>query len=103
MGELRRLQQKAGGKLLNDVPKPINKTFIQHSIDTMEQVLINENNIHFDLSNMNDLENLLINKGDFANTVTSQEIRYLQNHWNRFQENVRFYVNGRRVDAPWNV
>lgn len=28
MGKLRKLQQQAGGRLLNDIPKPINKTFI---------------------------------------------------------------------------
>lgn len=102
MGELRKLQQQAGGKLLNDIPKPMNKTFIEHSVNTMERVLSKGNNIHFDLTNMNDIENILNNRGDFADTITSQEIRYLRNNWNRFQGNVKFYRNGEGVNAPWN-
>lgn len=103
MGKLRKLQQQAGGRLLNDIPKPINKTFVQHSIDTMEQALRNSDNIHFDLTNMNDIDNILNNQGQFANAITSQEIRYIRNNWHRFKNSVRFYKNKKEVNVLWNL
>lgn len=67
----------------------------------MEQALSDSNSIHFDLTNMNDINNVLNNKGQFANAITSQEIRYIRNNWHRFKNNVRFY-NKKEVNVPWN-
>jgi hypothetical protein len=100
--QLRELQQTAGGKLLTDLPdKPPELTWLQHSIQTMEQQTAMGKNIRFDLTHMQDLQNILQNKGPYANTVTAGELRHIQSNWSRFQRNVFFYKNGKEVSAPW--
>ncbi|MBD2026809.1 SpvB/TcaC N-terminal domain-containing protein [Leptolyngbya sp. FACHB-711] len=101
-GALRRLQESAGGRLLNDVAgKTPDQSWIQFSIQTMEAQIAQGGRIRFDLTNMENLQGILQNTGQHAGTITAQELRYLQANWARFQGNVTFYRNGVEVPAPW--
>ncbi|MBE9097210.1 hypothetical protein IQ252_25700 [Tychonema sp. LEGE 07203] len=103
-GRLRQLQQRAGGKTLTDAVSDLGgKTWIQASIDTMEEALRNGHKIHFDLTNVEDIHGILNNTGRFANTVTAQELRYLRQNWSRAEvkNSVKFYVNDVEVSPPW--
>ena len=101
-GALRKLQEQAGGRLLTDVSGPAaGQSWIQFSIKTIEQQLAAGGKIRFDLTNVQDLPGVLRGAGKYANTVTAQELRYIQSNWCRFQQNVRFYRNGVEVGAPW--
>jgi hypothetical protein len=83
-GRLRQLQQRAGGKTLTDAVSDLGgRTWIQASIDTMEEALRNGHKIHFDLTNVEDIHGILNNTGRFANTVTAQELRYIRQNWSR--------------------
>jgi hypothetical protein len=93
--------QRAGGKLLSDMPrKEVIDTF-EFSKRWMENTLKNGDKLHFDLTHMDDLPGIVANTGRFANTITAQELRYLMVNWNRFQSIVIFYRNDVPVRPPW--
>lgn len=102
-GNLRRLQQQAGGRLLNDLDKPTNLSWKQFSIQTMEKQLALGGYIRFDLTNITDIEGILQKTGTYSDTVTATELRYLRENWTRFRNNVTFYNNGKGACTPWIV
>jgi hypothetical protein len=50
---------------------------------------------------MDDIQGVLKNTGSYANSITAQELRYIENNWSRFSGSVKFYNNGIEVVAPW--
>ncbi len=99
---LRQLQQTAGGRLLNDIGGPApGQSWTQFSIQTMENQVKAGGIIRFDLTNMSDISGVLKGTGQFGNTVTAAELRYIQQNWSRFSTNVKFYQNAAEVAAPW--
>jgi RHS repeat-associated protein len=102
-GRLRSLQQEAGGVLLSDMyrHKPAGMSWTEFSYRTMDQAAATGRPIRFDLTNVGDIENVLDNRGPYANAVTAHELRYLRQNWNRFERNVFFYKNGVEVGTPW--
>lgn len=60
-----------------------------------------ESRILFDLTNVSDLQNVLAGTGKYANNVTSQELRYIMENWDRFKDVVTFCINEMEVAAPW--
>ncbi len=82
------------------------------STQTLDDAAKAGNRVHFDLTNVKDVGNVLVNKGPYANTVTGNEIRYLLTNWGRFRNTVTFWNGvkigpdgafGVRVPAPWEV
>ncbi len=67
----------------------------------MEQARTAGRTIHFDLTNIKDLPGALNGTGEFANTITAAELRYLKANWDQFKNNVKFYENGVERGAPW--
>jgi RHS repeat-associated protein len=102
-GRLRSLQQEAGGVLLSDMyrHKPAGMSWTEFSYRTMDQAAATGRPIRFDLTNVGDIENVLNNRGPYANAVTAHELRYLRQNWSRFERNVFFYKNGVEVGMPW--
>ena len=100
-GALRQLQEKAGGKLLTDIPKPPGKSWTEFSIDTLNKQLSQGGKIRFDLTNVKDITGVLNGTGKYGNTVTAAELRHIHGNWLQFQNNVTFYRNGLEVSAPW--
>jgi len=39
--------------------------------------------------------------GEFAQSITIQELRYIQENWERLSHGVKFYQKGVEVMAPW--
>jgi hypothetical protein len=87
--------------LLTDLAKPPGVSWSQFSINTMRQHLSAGGKLHFDLRNMKDLNGVLSGVGQYANTVTAQELRWIQQNWSSFSNNIFFYANGIQVGAPW--
>jgi hypothetical protein len=104
-GKLRQLQESTGGRLLTDVGGPApGQSWTQFSIQTMESQVKSGGMIRFDLTNMGgakEVTNVLKGTGQYANTVTAAELRYIQQNWSRFSGNVKFYLNGGEVVKPW--
>jgi hypothetical protein len=99
-GQLRKLQEKAGGKLLNDLEKPIEKNIVQFSLETLDQAAASGRKVHFDLTHVKELEDVLLKKGKFADSVTAQELRHITQNWEKFKNIVTFYREGKVVKLP---
>lgn len=102
--KLRELQETADGKLSSDIGYPAKEGYsdwLSYSKSVMDATIRNGNMIHFDLTYMDDIENILNNTGNYANTVTAGELRYIRDNWSRFDGSVKFYNNGEEVLPPW--
>ncbi|MCQ4054457.1 hypothetical protein [Aeromonas sp. SG16] len=66
-----------------------------------QQSSVSERKIHFILDGMNIPG--VINKDEclFGSTITASELRYIYRHWDRLQDRVIFYRDGKVVDSPW--
>jgi hypothetical protein len=100
-GELRALADRAGGRLLNDLPKPADSTFREFTIDTLNAASQSGRMVRFDLTHMDDVAGLLNRTGPHADKITSIELRHIRDNWSRFRHMTRFYRNGREVPPPW--
>lgn len=102
--KLRELQQSAGGKLLTDTGGPFDRncdSWLSYSKLIMDETVEAGNKIHFDLTYMDDIDNLLDNTGPYTNSITAGELRYIRDNWFRFDGAVKFYNNGSEVLPPW--
>jgi hypothetical protein len=100
-GALRGLADKTGGRLLTDIPKPANVGWVEHSLNTLKSHIGSGGQVRFDLTHAQDVAGMLRGTGQFASTVTAQELRFIQSNWSTFRNNVSFYLNGAKVAAPW--
>jgi hypothetical protein len=100
-GALRRLQQEAGGQLLTDLPKPDGTSWKKFTTDTLADAASSGRQVHFDLTNMKDLDDVLANQGKYADATTSVELRYIRDKWDTFETKPKFYRDGAEVPAPF--
>ena len=104
-GALRKWQQKFGGKLLDDVADPYYNGYagdwIARSIHHLNLLIKHNNVLHFDLTYMEDIDNLLIGNGIHADKITSYELRYVRDNWSIFKFNTKFYKNNEEASKPW--
>ncbi|MBF8808340.1 MAG: hypothetical protein IC227_08575 [Enterococcus lacertideformus] len=56
--------------------------------------------IHFILDGI-DMESVVFKDFLYGDRVTSVELRYVYRNWDELKENVIFFENNERVDAPW--
>ena len=90
--------------LLEDAHDPYDDGFedwLSRSIHVLERHVGRGNLVHFDLTNMRDMENVLKGEGQYAGAVTTGELLYIRKHWGRLAKSVKFYRNDAEVDAPW--
>lgn len=107
-GALRRFQVARGGLLLTDLEKPLDLTWERFTTLEMERSLTTSPRlIHFDLTHVQDAGEIV---GDLPcdhpapcvhRSITALELRYLRDHWARFERIVRFYRDDAEVQAPW--
>ncbi len=57
--------------------------------------------IRFDLTHVRDLPSVLAGIGDYGDSVTALELRYIEDHWHDFRRITRFYHSDREVRPPW--
>ena len=103
-GKLREWQERYGGKLIEDVHDPFDDGFndwITRSVNILNKFTNRGSIIHFDLTHVVDIENVLNGKGKYAKTVTTGELRYIRDNWTRLSKSVKFYKNNTEVNAPW--
>jgi hypothetical protein len=99
--KLRGLQKSIGGRTLNDIPIPDAMPIIDLSKSALDSAARNGDRILFDLTHMKDLPGVLSNTGEFAGKITSQELRYIRDHYSRFESAVTFVNHCRVVEAPF--
>ena len=102
---LRNLQEAAGGKTLTDIGSPfdfgLGQDWPEFSKQQMDAAVASGNKIHFDLTEVKNLDGVLQNSGQYADSVTAVELRYIRDNWPRFKDSVKFYIHGQEVKAPW--
>lgn len=76
-------------------------SWLSYSKLIMDETVEAGNKIHFDLTYMDDIDNILNNTGPYANLVTAGELRYIRDNWFKFDGAVKFYNNGSEVLPPW--
>jgi hypothetical protein len=100
-GKLRELQQAAGGNLLEDMEKPLAKTWSEFILDTFDQAAASRRQVHFDKTYIEDIESVLAGRGAHADKITSQVLRHLRDQWEAFKCKPKFYHEGKEVAPPW--
>lgn len=102
-GSLLQLANKLGSKLLSAFggPYEYGGSWIDFSKSILNKIAAQGGRILFDLTNVSDLQNVLAGTGKYANNVTSQELRYIMENWDRFKDVVTFCINEMEVVAPW--
>ncbi len=100
-GKLEIFQNNHGGRTLNSFDKPTDMDWPEFSFAMMEKARKEGNKIHFDLTNLKQIDKLIYGKGKFAKKVTAKELRYIDANWSRFKNTVKFYVKGVEVEKPW--
>ncbi|MDQ2687310.1 MAG: hypothetical protein M3Y28_05530, partial [Armatimonadota bacterium] len=98
-GALRALAQRLGAQTLNDLPKPIEMGWVEFSLLTLDRASVTGTPVVFDLTHMENLTGVLAGHGQYAQTITGIELRYIRANWTRFAANVQFYENGARRAA----
>lgn len=107
-----RLSAAAGGRQLNDreFEKPLELDWSHFCIEVMREVLAGGASIHFDLTQMRGLPDLLEAEGEWGATITAHELRWLRQRWDRGDGGIVFWTAveyrddgawGRQVEAPW--
>jgi hypothetical protein len=122
-GALERLTLRAGGRMLVDVgarPRLV-RSFRDWTLIALDgaagrkpstllgvqvapvvaQMIPRGTIIRFDLTHMQDLAGALMGTGDFGDSVTALELRYIRDHWRDFKRITRFYCDDREVRPPW--
>jgi RHS repeat-associated protein len=99
-GALAALAAQLGGGTLNDLEKPMEQTWEQFSLQTLDAAAESGQSIVFDLSNVEDVSGVL-NGTAYPDAVTSAELQYIAANWDRFSGIVSFVKNGQTVSPPW--
>ncbi len=100
-GELRLLQQRAGGTMLTDMRKPDGVKWPDFTVQTLDDAAVTGRQVHFDVTYIEDVSNVLAGQGRWADNITSVELRHIRNNWNSFATKPKFYLDGREVPPPW--
>ena len=96
-GRLAELAEQLGGDTLTSLPKPPELGWEAFSKQTLDAAAASGRPVIFDLTHVQDLPGVLSGTGQYANTVTGAELRYIQANWAQFQGNVTFIGGG----VPW--
>jgi hypothetical protein len=96
-----RMKARSRGKLLTDLDPPPGMKWDEFTTVAMERARQGGNKIRFNLTHIENMDDLLAGRGPYANKITSKELRYLRDNWDRFEGSVVFYRNNRVVPAPW--
>ncbi len=98
-GRLAATAEQLGGETLTSLPKPAELGWEAFSKQTLDAAAASGRPVIFDLTNVQDLPGVLSGTGQYANTVTGAELRYIQANWARFKGNVTFI--GGATEVPW--
>jgi RHS repeat-associated protein len=89
-GKLAELAEKLGGETLTQMEKPVEMSFRQFSIQTLNEAAASGRPIVFDLTNMQEIPGVLDGTSQYAGTVTAMELRHIQANWSSFEPVVKF-------------
>ena len=94
---------KMGALTLSGMNKPVEMDWYEYTIVVLNAAADAGRLNFFDLTHVQDLDNLLRGADRFAQSITAVELRHIQQNWTRFELIIRFYENGLEREAPWAV
>lgn len=100
-GALKNLADSVNSVTLNYFDKPMEMNWIQFSKSKLDEIARKKGKVLFDLTNVSELDNVIKGIGQFSDNITSQELRYIKDNWDRFEDVVTFCKDGVEVAAPW--
>jgi hypothetical protein len=100
-GALKKLADSVNSVTLNYFDKPMEMNWIQFSKSKLDEIARKKGTVLFDLTNVSELDNVIKGTGQFSDNITSQELRYIKDNWDRFEDVVTFCKDGVEVAAPW--
>ncbi|NEP81645.1 MAG: hypothetical protein F6K39_27900 [Okeania sp. SIO3B3] len=69
-------------------------TIGEFSIEMLDSIKNTSNKIHFDLTHVEDLDNIFQGTStQFNHKITSMELRHIKENWEDFKDNVIFYFD----------
>ncbi|MCL1986840.1 MAG: hypothetical protein FWG64_02580 [Firmicutes bacterium] len=104
-GRLKNFRDKYGGQLLTELPSIYDVGYDNHwanySIAMIQEWCSQGLSIHFDLTGILDMDDILANRGKYADCITSKELRFIKENLKKLANTVKFYKEEREVQPPW--
>lgn len=103
-GKLAALRNKSGGKTLDDLHrgKEVNESWLKYSKRVLDSAAETGKQVHFDLTHVKNVKGVLNSKGPHSESITSSELRYIRDNWEKFKTKPKFYKDGSEVKPPWS-
>ena len=92
-----------GAETLSDQVKPPGQSWEEFTVGILNAAVASERSVLFDLTYVQDLDNLLNGLGRYADSITAIELRHIHRNWLVFGRIVQFYENGAEREAPWKI
>jgi Domain of unknown function (DUF4150) len=99
-GALAARAEEIGGVTLTSIEKPMELSWTQFSLQTLDEAAAAGRPIVFDLTHMQNIPGVLDGTA-FPNAVTSKELRHIKENWSGFRDVVHFCKDGKRAERPW--
>jgi len=90
-----------GAETLSQQHKPPDKDWEEFTVTALNAAATTKRPVLFDLTHVEDMDDLLQATGPYASAITSVELRYVHRNWAVFRRVVQFYENGVEREAPW--
>ena len=71
------------------------------TVITLHQAARMGRTIYFNLDGVQEVEEILADRGRWRSNITGLELRYICDNWAEFRHNISFWKNDVRVPPPW--
>jgi hypothetical protein len=71
------------------------------TVITLHQAARIGRRIFFNLNCIQEIDDIVADRGRWASNITGLELRYVRDNWDEFRNNISFWKDDVRVLAPW--
>jgi len=71
------------------------------TVITLHQAAAIGRQIYFNLNFIEDIDDILADRGRWRSNITALELRHIRDNWGEFCRNVSFWENDLKVPPPW--
>ena len=73
------------------------------TVITLHQAARIGRKIFFNLNYIEEVDDILADRGRWASNITGLELRYIRDNWAEFRNNISFWKNDIQVSPPWEA
>ena len=73
------------------------------TVITLHQAARIGRKIFFNLEGIEEIDEILADRGRWRSNITALELRYIHNNWEEFGKNISFWQGGVQVPPPWEA